>query len=173
MAEKNEVESFSLSKIIKSLGDIAAERFTCGGTLSTSQVQLVYCNNGSWSEATFPGATGTDLRNIIKSSTFASFGKGKETVTDKNYRDAYALEPKDFMTSFQLCDSGILGEVCACLCPESLHIRAELYKMNIYTAPTGHFKSHVDTPTCLEALCCASPPSSREEAWSPGTIDRW
>lgn len=150
MAEKEvkAIQTLAVSTIIKSLGDISMEKFTCGGSLYTpSQVQLVYRGKDElWSEATFPGVTATDLGKIIKSSTFASFGKGKETVTDKNYRDAYALEPKHFLSSFQLSDSGILGEVCACLCPDNLNIRAELYKMNIYTAPAGHFKSHVDTP---------------------------
>ena len=32
------------------------------------------------------------------------------------------------------------------LVPDVLNIRAELYKMNIYTCPTGCFKAHVDTP---------------------------
>lgn len=32
------------------------------------------------------------------------------------------------------------------LAPEVHDIRAELYKLNIYTAPNDHFKAHVDTP---------------------------
>ena len=32
------------------------------------------------------------------------------------------------------------------LVSDVLNIQAELYKMNIYTAPNGCFKAHVDTP---------------------------
>ena len=32
------------------------------------------------------------------------------------------------------------------LVPDVLNIRAELYKMNVYSGPTGCFKAHVDTP---------------------------
>ena len=70
----------------------------------------------------------------------ASFGRGKETVTDKSYRDAYALDPEKFTTSFHLSHTDILGEVRLLLVPDVLNIRAELYKMNIYTGPTGCFK---------------------------------
>ena len=37
----------------------------------------------------------------LESSKVASFGRGKETVTDKSYRDAYVLEPDQFLSSFQ------------------------------------------------------------------------
>ena len=149
--EADSMKHLAMSAIIKSLGDVAAEKFTCGGRLFTpSQVQLVYrSKDGSWNEAVFPGVTPTELGKIVQSSALAGFGNGKETVTDKSYRDAYALEPKDFLSSFQLSDSGILGEVCRCMYPDEVNIRAELYKMNIYTAPTGQFKAHLDTPRAV------------------------
>ena len=142
------LEESSHQSIIENLGDIATGRFTCGGTLSTpSQVQLNYLNRmGVWNAATFPDLGSADFQQILESSVVASFGKGKERITDKSYRDAYAFNPDKFLTSFQVSDDVILGEIRLLLVPDILHIRAELYKMNIYTAPTGGFKAHVDTP---------------------------
>lgn len=136
------------ASVIESLGDIATGRFTCGGTLQVpTKVQLNYCNNtGGWNGATFPGLTDADLQQMLESSAVASFGRGKELVVDKDYRDAYALDPEKFTTSFHLSNTRILGEIRLVLVPDVLNIRAELYKMNIYKAPTGCFKAHVDTP---------------------------
>lgn len=142
------LKSASQQSIIAALGEVATGRFTCGGVLCTpAKVQLNYLNkNGLWSGATFPGIENAHLQQILQSSAVASFGKGNETVTDKNYRDAYTLDPEIFLTSFQLSATAILGEVRLLLVPDVANIRAELYKMNIYTAPAGHFKAHVDTP---------------------------
>ena len=103
----------SNTTIVQSLGKIATERFTCGGTVSTPHtVQVNFLNkNGQWNGVTFPGLQDADFQKIIESSIIASFGKGKETAIDKSYRDAYALEPVKFLTSFQLSECGILGEV--------------------------------------------------------------
>ena len=39
----------------------------------------------------------------------------------------------------------ILSEIESLLVPNQT-IRVELYKLNLYTGPGGHFKSHIDTP---------------------------
>ena len=142
------LEKITNTQIIRSLGKIATERFTCGGTVPTPRtVKFAHLDkDGQWNGVTFPGLQNADFQKIIKSSNVASFGKGKETVIDKSYRDAYSLEPEKFLTSFQLSECGILGEVRMSLVPDVLNIQAELYKMNIYTAPNGCFKAHVDTP---------------------------
>ena len=148
MAEGQSLGEMANSQIVKSLGEIATERFTCGGSILTpSKVQVTYLDKvGQWNTVAFPGLKDADILKLIESSSVASFGKGKETVTDKSYRDAYALEPEKFFTSFQLSDCGIIGEVRVSLVPDVLNIRAELYKMNVYSGPTGCFKAHVDTP---------------------------
>ena len=140
--------SLEVPSLVEGLGKIATSRFTCGGTLQTPHtVQLAYLNkSGQWNGGTFPGFKDADFQSILESSKFASFGRGKETVTDKSYRDAYVLEPDQFLSSFQLSNTGILREIQSLLVPDVLNIRAELYKMNTYTAPTGCFKAHVDTP---------------------------
>lgn len=141
------LQAASESSVIQALGDIALSPFTCGSaTPSPRQVQLNFLTKaGAWASTTFP-LNDVDLAQVVETSTFASFGHGKETVTDKSYRDAYALEPEKFLTSFQLCNTSILGEIRQLLVPDVSSIRAELYKMNVYMGPTRHFKSHVDTP---------------------------
>ena len=142
------LKAASHSTLVKGLGETATGRFTCGGTLQTPHtVQLNYrSKSGQWSGATFPGLKDADFQPMLESSKVASFGRGKEIVTDKSYRDAYVLEPDQFLSSFQVSDTDILGEIRMLLVPGVVNVRAELYKMNIYTAPNGHFKAHVDTP---------------------------
>ena len=133
------LEAASHSSTIAGLGEIATSRFTYRGTLRTpTKVQLNYLNKtGQWSGATFPGLEDADLQQILESST----GGG-----NKSYCDTYALDPEKFTVSFHPSDTGVLGDVRLLLVPDVLNIRAELYKMNIYTGPTGCFKAHVDTP---------------------------
>lgn len=134
------IQSLTSSAISKFLGDInSTERFTCRGRIATtSEVQLVYrSQDGSWNEVCFPGVTATDLSKIIESATFT------REETDKSYYKSYNMS--DFLSSFQLSESGILGEVHACLSPHDLNIRADLDKINIYSAPPGQFKALVET----------------------------
>ena len=141
------LESQSQSSIISALGEIPTGTFTCGGTLQTPQVHLNYLDKTeTWRAASFPDLQDANFQKILESCDVSSFGKGKEAVIDKSYRDAYVLAPARFTTSFQLCNTGILGEIQLLLAPDVLNVRAELYKMNVYTAPTGCFKAHVDTP---------------------------
>ena len=81
----------------------------------------------------------------LHNSYIASFGIGSKQVTDKQYCDALKLDPDMFMTTFQLCNMPILDEIAMLLVPDVHGIRAELYKLNVYTLG-GHFKKHVDTP---------------------------
>ena len=102
------------SAIITGFKDtLTTGKFTCGGTIATTaDVQLNYLrNDGQWNGVTFPGLHDAEFQHLIESSIVASFGKGKENVTDKSYRDAYALDPKKFITSFQVSSSDVLGEI--------------------------------------------------------------
>ncbi|XP_065886730.1 uncharacterized protein [Dysidea avara] len=152
--------------IVSNLGymaDSITSRFSCGGKLKlppNSTVSLAYravilddkgveqCASVDkevevmWCE--FPGIDQTAMSKLLDACTVASFGYKGESVIDRNYRYAFKLDPKDFMTTFQLCDTPILGEI-GLINPNFGSLQAELYKLNIY-APGGFFKSHVDTP---------------------------
>lgn len=57
-----------------------------------------------------------------------------------------------FATSFCPYEAGIVGIISQLLLPQltqdehTRSINAELYKLNVYGAPSGEFKAHVDTP---------------------------
>ncbi|KAH7320592.1 hypothetical protein B0I35DRAFT_197903 [Stachybotrys elegans] len=82
----------------------------------------------------------------------ATFGRGQEDVLDETYRKAGKLEPSQFSTNFCPYDTGIVDAITAMLMTDSLDgevmlgVRAQLYKLNVYSGPEGKFKSHVDTP---------------------------
>lgn len=96
------------------------------------------------------------LRNMCSSCQAASFGRQGQDVYDATYREALKLEPSQFTTNFHPHDYGILDDLAQILLPsylggdrndeDLLGVHAELYKLNVYSAPSGIFKSHVDTP---------------------------
>ncbi|OQD86871.1 hypothetical protein PENSOL_c084G03942 [Penicillium solitum] len=97
-----------------------------------------------------------NLHRLVVGCDPASFGRGQEDVIDPRYRKARKLEPRHFFTSFHPSDFGILQNVEQILLPNfntlsqnSLPFRklsAELYKLNVYSGPSGLFRQHVDTP---------------------------
>jgi len=162
--------------IISNLGNMAdsiTSRFSCGGQLklvpnstvsiayktadeqssSAEKVKVAKMDKVTWCE--FPGANQTEISELLKSCIVASFGYKGESVVDKNYRDAFKLDPTDFMKTFQLCDTPILGEIGS-INPNYGNLQAELYKLNIY-APGGFFKSPVDTPQMFGSLAVCLP----------------
>ncbi|KAI5076475.1 hypothetical protein GOP47_0008540 [Adiantum capillus-veneris] len=82
---------------------------------------------------------------LVAACTEASFGKGTETMFDPTYRRSLKLEPKDFLTSFELHSSQILEDIKRVLVPNTDSITAQLYKLNVYRQG-DFFKPHVDTP---------------------------
>ena len=124
---------------MSNLGDVAdssCSKFSCGGKLKLSPewiISLAYktvvchdkddqCTSTTaaaaakysevrWCSIQFPGADPTAMSKLLGACTVASFGYKGESVVDKSCRGALKLEPKDFMTTFQLCDTPILGEI--------------------------------------------------------------
>ena len=148
--EITSLEASAHEQVVKKLGELAesiTSRFSCGGVLSSpSKVQLLFKQGSDeWAGVVFPGADEAAIQQLLSACSVASFGMGSKKVTDKSYRDAFKLEPDRFATTFQLCDTPILGEIQMLMVPDVCAIRADLYKLNIY-APGGHFKAHVDTP---------------------------
>ncbi|KAJ5251858.1 hypothetical protein N7489_002268 [Penicillium chrysogenum] len=96
------------------------------------------------------------LRQLVVDCEPASFGKGQQDVLDPKYRKAGKLEPRSFLTSFHPSDLGILQNVEQILLPNFntdlenrlpfRKMHAELYKLNVYSGPSGLFRKHVDTP---------------------------
>ncbi|KAI9926316.1 hypothetical protein MW887_004080 [Aspergillus wentii] len=96
------------------------------------------------------------LQQLVAACDPASFGRGDENVVDPKYRKAGKIDPTQFATSFHPADFGIIENIEQILLPSistetenKLQFRklsAELYKLNVYSGPSGLFRKHVDTP---------------------------
>ena len=147
------LEETAKNVIIRSLGELAdsfSSKFCCGGNVMVQDIRINYkqARDGSEvevSELVLPGADENAMSQFLAASSVASFGKGTEEIVDPSYRDAYKFDPDTMTTSFDLSNTSILTDIEALMVPNR-RIRAELHKLNIYTSPNGHFKSHVDTP---------------------------
>ena len=146
--------------IISQLGQVADgidSRFTCSGKYevpSNKPIKLAYHQAGlkQWSSVDFPGVSEAAMIKLLDACSVASYGyKGKDVI-DKNYRNAFKLEPDNFTTSFQICSNPILQEIQS-IFPTVVGLKAELYKLNIY-ACGGFLKLmliHLVQRRCLEA----------------------
>lgn len=97
------------------------------------------------------------LDELVQDCNPATFGCDGENVFDEKIRKAGALAADFFSTNFNPYDFGIVDAVAQELLPgivragkqpavERWGVVAELYKLNVYSAPSGMFKPHVDTP---------------------------
>ncbi|PLB36863.1 2OG-Fe(II) oxygenase [Aspergillus candidus] len=155
-------------------GEAASASFVCGGEIplgtATSlsappPVQLVWWAGEQpagdrrlilpLDDAT-PESSLERLRHLVADCEPASFGRGQEDVLDPAYRNAGKLDPTQFLTNFHPADFGIIESVEKILLPnvgtnikDLVHCRKltwELYKLNVYSGPSGIFQKHVDTP---------------------------
>ncbi|KAL2830432.1 hypothetical protein BJY01DRAFT_260876 [Aspergillus pseudoustus] len=102
------------------------------------------------------------LRRLVTECDPASFGRGEQDVIDPEYRKAGKLDSNQFATSFHPADYGILDNVGQVLLPsidsetdnelQFRRIKAEMYKMNVYSGPSGLFRKHVDTPRAANQI---------------------
>ncbi|RFU25895.1 hypothetical protein B7463_g10442, partial [Scytalidium lignicola] len=92
------------------------------------------------------------LETLLRDCQPASFGRGGQDVFDEAYRKASKLDASKFSSDLCPYELGVVDTVAELLMPSayiaggSRGVVAELYKLNVYSAPTGHFKPHVDTP---------------------------
>ncbi|OJJ97431.1 hypothetical protein ASPACDRAFT_123315 [Aspergillus aculeatus ATCC 16872] len=116
-----------------------------------------------------PQSSAAALDDLVAACQPASFGRNGEEILDPSYRLAGKIDPANFASSFHPADFGILQMVENVLLPgisekdlgceeggskkvmsrSARHYRklhAELYKLNVYSGPSGHFATHVDTP---------------------------
>ncbi|OAR00047.1 hypothetical protein LLEC1_05211 [Akanthomyces lecanii] len=92
------------------------------------------------------------LSGLIKDCQPATFGSGGQDVYDETYRKALKLNPDAFCSTFDPYSLGIVDSIAQILLPSFLDstthraVEARLYKLNVYSGPSGMFKTHVDTP---------------------------
>ncbi|KAJ3507607.1 hypothetical protein NM208_g15937 [Fusarium decemcellulare] len=86
---------------------------------------------------------------LLKDCQPATFGVGSQEVLDEEYRKAGKMDKTGFSTSFNPYEHGIVDTINQVLAQgntNALGVKAELYKLNVYSSPSGKFKPHVDTP---------------------------
>ncbi|KAF1969278.1 hypothetical protein BU23DRAFT_591683 [Bimuria novae-zelandiae CBS 107.79] len=92
------------------------------------------------------------LLELVRDCQPASFGFKGNDVVDYSYRKAIKMDRSAFSIDFCPYEHGIIDTVAQLLLPNAggtvatQGVKAELYKLNIYSAPSGFFKPHVDTP---------------------------
>ncbi|KAL1866889.1 hypothetical protein Daus18300_006592 [Diaporthe australafricana] len=118
--------------------------------------------------------TARNLQQLLHDMQPATFGYQGQDILDESYRKASKLDPSRFGCTFNPHELGIVDEVARILLPGVKHratsdngiivcyprpdgedvmsLRAELYKLNVYSGPSGHFKAHVDTPRSTEQI---------------------
>ncbi|KAK2033580.1 hypothetical protein LX32DRAFT_500080, partial [Colletotrichum zoysiae] len=90
--------------------------------------------------------------HLVQDCQPATFGRNEQEVLDETYRKAGKMDESAFCTNFNPYEHGIVDTVLQSLARTdessavNRGVRAELYKLNIYSAPSGRFKPHVDTP---------------------------
>ncbi|KAL2865967.1 2OG-Fe(II) oxygenase [Aspergillus lucknowensis] len=113
-------------------------------------------------DISLPGASPETLQQLVSDCDPASFGRGEQDVIDPEYRRAGKLNADQFATSFHPADFGILDNVGQVLLQsistetdnqlQFRRIKAELYKLNVYSGPSGLFRKHVDTPRAANQI---------------------
>ncbi|KAM6505592.1 hypothetical protein FSOLCH5_013767 [Fusarium solani] len=97
------------------------------------------------------------LDELVEDCRPATFGRDGKDVLDEKIRKAGAMEASCFATNFNPYDCGIVDVIGRKLLPSIVRagkqqavdrwgVLAKLYKLNVYSAPSGMFKPHVDTP---------------------------
>ncbi|KAK5681696.1 hypothetical protein LTS10_006229 [Elasticomyces elasticus] len=162
-----------LDDITKSVGaQSKSATFACGGNLQVTQpkqgdepvdaktqtstispVQIRFGDESKGLTATLPATSEAAIKNLgmlIETCAPAAFGRGGEDVFDETYRKASKLDTSEFATTFCPYATGIIDVVAQMLLPSiaghQRGVKAELYKLNVYSGPSGKFKAHVDTP---------------------------
>ncbi|KAF5001951.1 hypothetical protein FGRMN_692 [Fusarium graminum] len=97
-------------------------------------------------------ASRDSLNTLVENCQPATFGFKNEDVLDEEYRKAGKMETDSFCSNFSPYEHGIIDTINQVFAQggqyddRGLGIKAELYKLNVYSAPSGKFKPHVDTP---------------------------
>ena len=122
--------------------------WSSGGVSKHTTIDCLWTTTRNWENS---------LDELVQDCSPATFGCGGENVFDEKIRKAGMLDAAFFSTNFNPYDFGIVDAVARELLPglaragkqlvvERWGVVAELYKLNVYSAPSGMFKPHVDTP---------------------------
>ncbi|KAF2499038.1 hypothetical protein BU16DRAFT_503041 [Lophium mytilinum] len=109
---------------------------------------------GLISKVTLPCEPGdaASLEKLVNDCQPATFGHNGKDIYDETYRKATKLDTTAFSSTFNPYEVGIIDAIAQVLLPSLpggdifRGVRAELYKLNVYSGPSGKFKAHVDTP---------------------------
>ncbi|KAE8336747.1 hypothetical protein BDV24DRAFT_154892 [Aspergillus arachidicola] len=172
-SQPNDIKK-ALKELRKTIaGQRSAASFACGGTIticggfgtgggsgavSTSPPVKVY-----WSVQEEMDANKVVLPlNPCIGLLPCNLGRGNQDILDPSYRQAGKMEPANFATTFHPADFRIIRLIERILLlsvssdkensMQGRSISAELYKLNIYSGPSGLFKSHVDTPRSVRQV---------------------
>jgi hypothetical protein len=83
----------------------------------------------------FASTTTEDLDLLTAACDPATFGRGKEDVYDESYRKAVKMDASKFSIQLDLAGAGLIQTIEDQLLQsgtENMHIKAELYKLNVY-----------------------------------------
>ncbi|EEP81894.1 predicted protein [Uncinocarpus reesii 1704] len=176
IAANSDSEEKMDSSLFDGLKDIIQENqskavFTCGGSIAIARSQnkrnplrqsppitFYWSSEDATLHRTLmpEGHSSNSFQQLVKDCSPATFGLGQKDVLDTSYRHAGKLDADRFCSTFHPADFGILDSIEQTLLPninssqentlEFRRVRAELYKLNIYSGPSGLFRAHVDTP---------------------------
>ncbi|PVH81899.1 hypothetical protein DL98DRAFT_530658 [Cadophora sp. DSE1049] len=109
-------------------------------TIHFPQARSVSKNTRSSSASSQPSL----LEQLLESCAAATFGRKNKDILDESYRKAGKLDRSQFSVDFHPHDyvnvDFIEGR------EQHRGVMAELYKLNVYSGPSGKFRAHVDTP---------------------------
>jgi hypothetical protein len=81
-----------------------------------------------------------NLKSLVKACQPATFGVNRKDVLDESYRKAGKLDSSEFGINLHIENSGLLDHVASSLFQfdnEERYIKAELYKLNVYSSFFG------------------------------------
>ncbi|KAF2795417.1 hypothetical protein K505DRAFT_382401 [Melanomma pulvis-pyrius CBS 109.77] len=160
----------SISEALGSFVKSRSSTFACGGVVplipggdavsgsnASTALSLRWDSPTGMGKLSFPvkAATEEQKKSLLKLADDcqpASFGFKGQDVLDESYRKATKMDRSAFSIDFCPYELGIVDTIAQVLLPNAggnagtKGVKAELYKLNIYAAPSGFFKPHVDTP---------------------------
>ena len=116
--------------------------------------------DGTQSKVHFSSSSEAELEELLRVCSPATFGFQGQDVLDESYRKAGKLDRENFCSSFHPYDYGVVDAIAQTLLPnvrrmiedkalmgavnaDHLGVIAELYKLNVYSGPSGRFRKHV------------------------------